>query len=320
MKLVYLAEPKYGGWVTFTAHLALALADQGIKAPILKAGKPGKAREFSHGLNFQSTDPSVLQYQAKDCLITALDKHNLPLAEQMLMGGAALVLHDPNEFHPTIFKILVARGNSVITIRKTVQRALEKHGIKSTVIPHPFKKLFHDQVERSSHACSYSRVDFDKHTEIIIEANKSLGFREAVKIYGAMNRMYEYVKLRGIDPDWQRNYYGTFPLDETAAERIAAKNKFTIDLSVIKNDGGGTQYTFLEAWAQGSHLIVSRKWLLPDDIMQDGVNCTAVADAGELRAALSKGPSAEIIERAGTYLAAHASARVVPSVLAALRP
>jgi len=314
MILAYLAEPKYGGWVTFTAHLALSLEQCGVRTQIRKEGKATKPKEYSHGLCSFAVPQEALIHSARETLITAVDKHNLATAEQMLMNGAAIVLHDPNEFHPRLFEIISRKKSPVIAIRETVKRALAKHGIHSTVIAHPFTSQFSGKLEKTSHACSYSRVDFDKHTEIIIEANKSLGFKQAVKIYGAMNRMYEYLKLREVDSNWQRNYYGIFPLAADAAERIAAKNLFTVDLSIIKNDGGGTQYTFLEAWAQGSHLIVHRKWLLPDDVMQDGVNCTAISSAAELVKVLSRGPSAQIIEESAHFLEKHSAKRVIPQL------
>jgi hypothetical protein len=31
-------------------------------------------------------------------------------------------------------------------------------------------------------------------------------------------------------------------------------------MSVIKNDGSGSQYTFLEAWDAGSGLVLNNKW------------------------------------------------------------
>ena len=37
--------------------------------------------------------------------------------------------------------------------------------------------------------------------------------------------------------------------------------KFVIDLSLIKNDGGGTQYTFLEAIYNDCVLVLHNDWI-----------------------------------------------------------
>ena len=56
-----------------------------------------------------------------------------------------------------------------------------------------------------------------------------------------------------------------------------------MDLSVIKNDGGGTQYTFLEAIHQGCTLILHKKWVnQKKSIFKNGVNCLAVETPEEL--------------------------------------
>ncbi len=50
-----------------------------------------------------------------------------------------------------------------------------------------------DEKKIPGKAISLSRVDFDKHTEIIVEANR--GLKMPVEIYGAMNDLYVYHKL-----------------------------------------------------------------------------------------------------------------------------
>ena len=59
--------------------------------------------------------------------------------------------------------------------------------------------------------------------------------------------------------------------------------KFNVDMTIIRGDGGGTQYTWLEAWSAGCIPIINIEWLLeePDDMIP-GYNCIAVAGAEEL--------------------------------------
>ena len=40
--------------------------------------------------------------------------------------------------------------------------------------------------------------------------------------------------------------------------------RFVVDMSIIKGDGGGTQYTFLEAIYQDRALILHKEWYLKE--------------------------------------------------------
>ena len=55
-----------------------------------------------------------------------------------------------------------------------------------------------------------------------------------------------------------------------------------IDMSTIKDDGGGTQYTFLEAIYQDCILILHRDWVKQGDIFKEGINCLAAENPEEL--------------------------------------
>ena len=59
--------------------------------------------------------------------------------------------------------------------------------------------------------------------------------------------------------------------------------KFNIDMTLIKGDGGGTQYTWLEAWDAGCIPIIHKEWLLdtPDDMRED-YNCMVIETAKNL--------------------------------------
>ena len=51
-----------------------------------------------------------------------------------------------------------------------------------------------------------------------------------------------------------------------ATSKILKKAKFMIDLSFLPNDGGGTQYTFLDAIFQNCAIILNRQWIENVDI------------------------------------------------------
>ena len=141
----------------------------------------------------------------------------------------------------------------------------------------------------SGKAISLSRVDFDKHTEIIVEANR--GLKMPVEIYGAMNDLYVYHKLR----DTQfKNLRGKFPKTFDALTDLLATSKFVVDM-FINRDGGGSQYTFLEAIYMDCALVLSSKWVEGVKTpFRHGVNCFIVSSADELRELLRRNPDTKI--------------------------
>lgn len=60
-----------------------------------------------------------------------------------------------------------------------------------------------------------------------------------------------------------------------------------IDLTEFSWDGGGAQYTFLEAMDAGCSLIINRKWTQYAGEMRDGYNCHVAGSADELVALVS---------------------------------
>ena len=74
--------------------------------------------------------------------------------------------------------------------------------------------------------------------------------------------------------------------------KILSKAKFMVNLSVLRDDGGGTQYTFLEAIYNDTALIINRKWIENVNSkycdFKEGYNCYAVSNGQDL---------AEIINR-----------------------
>jgi hypothetical protein len=60
-------------------------------------------------------------------------------------------------------------------------------------------------------------------------------------------------------------------------------------MSTIKNDGGGTQYTFLEAEYHGCGLILHKNWCnVANSVYKHGINCYAVSNEQELIDALKQ--------------------------------
>jgi hypothetical protein len=323
--LLYLAEPRFGGWVTYTAHLARALEAAGYTPRLFQIGNrdESRARPYGQGLNYFNISPASAFIMARSVptLITAVDKAGLAGALPVLSAGAGLVVHDPTEMkHKGLLE--AAKNRRVVTVRRANVSNLAALGVQATYVPHPFKTPTPvAPKDRVWHAVSYSRLDWDKHTLIIAQANEKLPAEQRVWIYGAENRMYTHHKLDTAVPGWRENYHGRFSSDWHAAGGLAARSKFVVDLSVIKGDGGGTQYTFLEAWSAGAHLIVNRGWLREDDkTLEDGRNCTAVGSAEELVEQLStrREPDANVVEAGRLSLLNHSPKAVAEALAQAL--
>ena len=86
---------------------------------------------------------------------------------------------------------------------------------------------------------------------------------------------------------WKGKFEKEYPLTYEGKD-ILLNTQYVVDMSIIKNDGGGSQYTFLEAIYQGCVLILHREWIQQGTIFQEGVNCLAVETPEELASILSE--------------------------------
>jgi len=248
--LFYLAKPRTGGWPTYTAHLALGLGD----AQIFKVGRrtEGRQRPFGRGLGYQNVDldTAIAIAQTFPSIIPATDKHYAEVASHLVPFCTTLI-HDPTELR---LPHLAHLGTTVVT-----RQIMREHLPGATHIPHPYQR---DATLRplppKNGAVAISRVDFDKRTRMICEAN-DLGAE--VRIYGTENPIYTHFDLDEKVPGWRKWYRGSFPVDDLwAGAKICADARAMVDVSVISGDGGGSQYTFLEALDAGAALILHREW------------------------------------------------------------
>ena len=291
-----MARPIYGGWVSFTAHLALKYS-----LPLYKIGSrtEEKQRDYGYGVKYQNRAPNDLPKGR--ILITAIDKSYYEFLDKM-PDGTMIVIHDPTEVSgkgkEPVLKAL-ARFK-VITIRESVKKFLkDQFNIKSKFIIHPFYEYPISKSKSSKEAVSVSRVDFDKHTDIILKANKHL--KNPIDIYGAINRQYVFFKLN--DLGFKRFYKGGFEKSFEDLDDILSEAKYVVDMSVIKNDGGGSQYTFLEAMYQGCALIINAKWVENSKTeFVNGKNCFVVGTEEELADLLNKDPSTSRVVKGGKEL------------------
>ena len=275
--LFYLSNSQYGGWVSFSYHLAKVLG----KDHVIKVKDTFKGGSTFYGdITYKNIKHQVID-QFNNPIILAVDKANTKYLKHF--KRATIIIHDPTELSQAVKDFCLQ--NNVITIRKSVNEHLTKLGIENTYIKHPFFKYQKFNLPKISNR-SLSRVDFDKNIDIICKAN-NLG--ADIEIYGYKNHLYYFHKLKELNFD---NYYkGQYSKDTKEISRLYAETKFLVDMSTIKNDGGGTQYTFLEAAYHDCALILHTNWCSnPNTIFFNNENCYAVANEHELLEALNKPP------------------------------
>jgi hypothetical protein len=260
--LFYLPDVKYGGWPTYTAHLYYGLKAAGHTPRLFKIGNrtENKVRDWGRGISYQnlSLQDATDVANSMESIITATNKKYEAETEALVTAGAMVVIHDPTELKGEIPNI-IKQAKDVLTIRPINKQSLREKGIDARYLPHPYMRSPRTYPHRMAWAASFSRVDWDKGTHHIIEANEKLEPRYQIDIYGACNTMYAYHKLPENWKDW---YKGTFPADNLwAGVKIASRYKWAVDMSTISGDGGGTQYTFLEAADAGTALLLNKGWL-----------------------------------------------------------
>ena len=299
----------WGGTVAFTAHLLNSIG----RKQIIRIGNVHKddkiTGNFGYGLDYRIVSSDFID-KAHKPFITDFFKY-YHILHKLKRNDITIVIHDPTEISKEIAPYL--KYWNVISIRKSFQEYLKtNYNIYSKFLYHPFYpystknnsnsnsaeygngyiKERNREIEKTS-AVSISRVDYGKNTDIIIDANKLLRKEEkdhhqndsTIKIHGPFNPQYVDHMLGG-EQNFRQYYRGTFPKSFRAVSTILNKAKFVVDLSTISNDGGGTQYTFLEAIHHGAALIINRKWI--EDLaaeycdFKEGYNCYAISNAQEL--------------------------------------
>lgn len=302
--LVYLAKPVYGGWVTFTGHLS-----KKYNYPIHKLTKNTENGERDFGYECMYRNMALHDLIAlPNLLICAVDKHFWDVL-QYFPKGTGIVIHDPTECksskegNPLVQAS--ARGShllkefKVYVIRESVKDYLSQtFDIQATFLHHPFCETAVGPTMKGLpfKNVSVARLDFDKHTDLLLKANALLNERDKnahIHLFGAENRLYVYHKLRDlrVQDYWLGKFAKTMIPQYQEGVSILKDADYMIDLSVIKGDGGGTQYTFLEAIHQDCVLILHNEWINAGSTFRSGVNCIGVSDERELATFLETGLS-----------------------------
>lgn len=283
MLLFHLSSNTTGGWVTFASHLAKSVRLCHQRAAFLKIGSRTEKnlRSFGYGEQYQnvSIDEACRMAAGQPSLITAMDKRHIEPAAKLMEAGAWCVVHDPTELNNAAVAIAHKR---IISVR----RSMWEHLPFAHYIPHPYvRHVPPETMPAKAGAISISRIDFDKHTAIILDANRVLSHagQPQIEIRGFENRLYTRFKIIPDYPEWVQSK-AAYPRDHDAAYKLCLPKRYMVDMSEIKGDGGGTQYTTLEAMDAGCLCVINWDWLRSDGEMRDYLNCLTVTDPASLAA------------------------------------
>lgn len=280
INVLYATKVNLGGWATFTVHLVNLLALAGHEPRLFKIGNNTEhfTRPFGeHGVSYRNIAAADLVKEFSDgpTIIAALGKHYVDDVQPLLDTGAGIVVHDTAE----------STNRMAITKPWVIRKGLASLFDDAVFIRHPYVRA--DELERPlpwgdktkrKGMVATSRVDFDKNTTMILDANR-LGAK--IDIVGFENRLYTKFKVCPEYPEWVQSK-GDHPRSGARSYGLLCNARAMVDLTDIKGDGGGTQYTFLEAWDAGAVPIIGAWWFRKKDDMVDGLNCLGVSDAAQL--------------------------------------
>lgn len=319
LALFYLSDSVYGGWITYTCHLVRALRECGVEVDLyeIKSKTELKRRCFAEEIEYQnlSMEDALAIASEELSLVHVLGKKHYEVGFPIVKACRGIVVHDTSEVSTKLLDFLKENEIKPITIRRAVEGFLKGHGLRAKTILHPYVPVNLDRIKRTKNAVSTARICWDKFTHWILEANEILekqGHSDLrVRLHGFDNRAYSVRKLTPAFPKWRDQWAGKFEYGEGV--KIAATAKFSVDLSDIKKDGGGSQYTFLEAFDAGTVLILNKAWLaVQGDVMKDGVNCIGVSNPEELVEVLKSKDSFRKIRENGYHeLENHAPETIV---------
>ena len=182
---------------------------------------------------------------------------------EMIPHCSAVVIHGAGWIAEEMLESAVRNDVRIGVVRKSLSSLLRReYGVNSMYLPQIYNKYEVDNRFKDMYAVSISQILWSKNSHMILEANKRLPEESQVRMFGNYSRKFDHFKLQKIQENWKELWWeGDFDSANGGAVRIASRAKFVIDLSIIENDGGGTQYTFLEAFNAKTALILHSSWL-----------------------------------------------------------
>lgn len=266
---LFYMTPMYGsGTTVFTAHLFKALRLAGHDPMIYRIGRKTKPDpeyfgEYARVLSRVVTPEFALELAGDFPSLICAPGRNMPqdFIKKLLKCGARPVMHDPRQFgnygkgYPP--KIPV----EPICVRESMLKFFPK----GKFIPHPYERQVTKPPSLASRpwrAVSTTRIATMKRPRLILQANRLLTKKLRIKLMGSETGMCNFGLSRQYPDVYQLSGKKLqFPLSFTGATDILQKYVFNVDMSIIQDDGGGSQYAQLEALDAGTLNIMHEDWL-----------------------------------------------------------
>lgn len=256
INILYQSPWPIGGSTSYTVHLSKTL---GRSCRVVRLGKKteNKKRQIgNYGVFYQIVSLPDLLRETDPILIAASDP-SFDLNAWVQLGkkkNTWCVFHDPNEFrlYPHWKYVDTKR---VICIRETGLRHMQ-YGV---FIPHPYVRCASvDFPEKTKLAVSLARTSSIKNSDWILRSNRHLPKRMHVELCGSVNRMWQNFYLKNAFPEFKESV--PYPRTFGYGVGLCMPAKYMVDLTIFKDDGGGTQYTILEAIDAGTIPILTKDW------------------------------------------------------------
>lgn len=187
-----------------------------------------------------------------------------PVWEQLAKRSAGLwwVFHDPTELKSMPHVECVDPKRCII-----LRESNAAHQPDATLLPQPYVPYCETtSFDRTVLAVSTARIDSIKQSHWIVEANRQLPRGRRVVMSGTPNRMYVYGK--------QKKYPELLDVAQRppgwgSGAELCKNAVYSVDMSKIASDGGGLQYTTLEAIDAGAVPVVYSGWMMFPGPMHD---------------------------------------------------
>lgn len=276
-----------GGWKTYKYHMSVGLQLAGVDVDCLSLEPPTKHHDWVRKLE-DWDELEKYDIVHVDVLPASSFRKQPPTNcyDHLKQFPCLVVLHSPPEIKvPGLLHYLSTATNyATVVIRPALLRMDGNNAMRGLrYIPHPYlcwnrfpPKKFGKRV-----ICT-SRVMSHKNTDII------LGAGNVEQWANYIDRPYNWHTLKpmGLDVYSHPMYKGGFDRVEDVYPGACA----LADMTLFARDGGGTQYTFLEAMDYGLGLILHKDWNTgrDDDELRPGVHYMEAFDAETLRAAANQ--------------------------------
>jgi hypothetical protein len=254
--ILYQSAWPLGGGTSFTAHLARVLAPD---VRIIRLGEREERKLRTSGeLTYRITSlDAALRIDDGPILFTIGDPKIADFVWEELAKKPNFwaCFHDPNEFKLfSHWKYL--RRDRVICTRVTGLR----HIPDGHFIPMPYVRSFPTAPEKKEFGCSLARTCSYKNSVWLMEANRELRmWGREIQFLGQWDRLWHYSSVLKKFPEYPTALSG-YPRECGAGPALCSNYELMFDMSIFKQDGGGTQYSLLEALDAGSVPVITEDW------------------------------------------------------------